>query len=150
MWSPGPKRFELAVRGWLILVATLLAGVILGIGAATMGPVVVTPYLPKSMSGQGERMQAEVLRKQREANRLLLKVATAQGPMLVTFTQKVAELDLLLEPGDTLTLITTGYATFVEDPTLDRVQRPPGAGLAPIPPPASPSSPQEPKDKVGR
>ncbi len=41
--------------------------------------------------------------------------------MLVTFTQKVAELDLLLEPGDTVTLITTGYATFVEDPTLDRV-----------------------------
>jgi len=150
MWSHGPKRFEPAVRGWLILVATLLAGVILGIGAATMGPVVVAPYLPKSMSGQGERMQAEVLRKQREANRLLLKVGTAQGPMLVTFTQKVAELDLLLEPGDTLTLITTGYATFVEDPTLDRVQRPSGAGLAPIPPPASPSSPQEPKDKVGR
>jgi hypothetical protein len=51
MWSHGPKRFELAVRGWLILVATLLAGVILGIGAATMGPAVVAPYLPKSMSG---------------------------------------------------------------------------------------------------
>ena len=150
MWSHGSKRFERAVRGWLILVATLLAGVILGIGAATMGPVVVAPYLPKSMSGQGERMQAEVLRKQREANRLLLKVGTAQGPMLVTFTQRVAELDLLLEPGDTLTLITTGYATFVADPTLDRVQRPSGAGLAPIPPPASPSSPQERKDKVGR
>jgi hypothetical protein len=30
--------------------------------------------------------------------------------MLVTFTQKVAELDLLLEPGDTVTLITTGCA----------------------------------------
>jgi len=150
MWNHGPKRFELAVRGWLILVATLLTGVILGIGAATMGPVVVAPYLPKSMSGQGERMQAEVLRKQREANRLLLKVGTAQGPMLVTFTQKVAELDLLLEPGDTLTLITPGYATFLEDPALDRVQRPSGAGLAPVPFPASPSSPQGPENKAGR
>lgn len=95
-------------------------------------------------------MQAEVLRKQRDANRLLLKVGTAQGPMLVTFTQKVAELDLLLEPGDTLTLITTGYATFVEDPTIDRVQRPSGPGLAPSPPPDSPSSSQGPKDKPGR
>ena len=141
MWDHGPKQFEFAVRGWLILTATLLTGVILGIGAATMGPVVVAPYLPKSIGGQGERMQAEVLRKQRDANRLLLKVGTAQGPMLVTFTQKVAELDLLLEPGDTLTLITTGYATFVEDPTLDRVQRPSGAGLAPFPPPGSSSSP---------
>jgi len=102
------------------------------------------------MSGQGERMQAEVLRKQREANRLLLKVGTAQGPMLVTFTQKVAELDLLLEPGDTLTLITPGYATFLEDPALDRVQRPSGAGLAPVPFPASPSNPQGPENKAGR
>jgi hypothetical protein len=150
MWSDRPKRSEAPVRGWLILVATLLTGIILGIGAATMGPVVVAPYLPRSMSGQGERMQAEVLRKQRDANRLLLKVGTAQGPMLVTFTQKVAELDLLLEPGDTLTLITTGYATFVEDPTLDRVQRPSGTGLAPLPPPASASSPPGPKDKAGR
>jgi hypothetical protein len=141
MWDRDPRRFEFAVRGWLILAATLLAGVILGIGVATMGPVVVAPYLPKSVSGQGERMQAEVLRKQRDANRLLLKVGTAQGPMLVTFTQKVTELDLLLEPGDTLTLITTGYATFVDDPTLDRVQRPSGAGSAPVPPPVSSSSP---------
>jgi hypothetical protein len=150
MWDHGPTWFEFTVRGWLILAATLLTGVILGIGAATMGPVAVAPYLPKSMSGQGERMQAEVLRKQRDANRLLLKVGTAQGPMLVTFTQKVAELDLLLEPGDTLTLITTGYATFVEDPTLDRVQRPSASGVAPLPPSASPSSPQGPKDKAGR
>jgi len=141
---------ELAVRGWLILTSTLLTGFILGIGAATMGPALVAPYLPKSISGQGERIQGEVLRKQREANRLLLKVGTAQGPMLVTFTQKVAELDLLLEAGDTVTLITTGYATFVEDPTLDRVQRPGGARLAPSPPPASASRPQVPKDKAVR
>ena len=138
------------MRGWLILSLTLLSGFVLGVGAATMGPTLVVPYLPKSISGQSERIEGEVLRKQREANRLLLKVATAQGPMLVTFTQKVAELDLLLEPGDTMTLITAGYATFVEDPTLDRVKRPGGAGGAPSPPPASSSSPQGPKDKAVR
>ena len=124
-----------------MLTAMLLTGVILGIGAATMGPAVVAPYLPKSVSGQGERIQAEVLRKQRDAHRLLLKVGTAQGPMLVTFTWKVAELDLLLELGDTVTLVTTGYATFVEDPTFDRVQRPEEAGVAPAPPAASSSGP---------
>jgi hypothetical protein len=138
------------VRGSLILTLTLLTGVILGIGAATMGPALVAPYLPKSMSGQGARMEGEVLRKQREANRLLLKVGTAQGPMLVTFTQKVAELDLLLEPGDTVTLLTPGYATFVEDPTLDRVQRSGGAGVRPSPPPVASGNPQVPKDKVVR
>jgi len=138
------------VRGWLILTFTLLTGFILGVGAATMGPALVAPYLPKSISGQSERIEGEVLRKQREANRLLLKVATAQGPMLVTFTQKVAELDLLLEPGDTVTLTTTGYATFVDDPTLDRVKRQGGAEGAPSPPPASSSSPQGPKEKAVR
>jgi hypothetical protein len=70
--------------------------------------------------------------------------------MLVTFTQKVAELDLLLEPGDTVTLLTTGYATFVDDPTLDRVQRPRGAGVGPSPPPAASGNPQVPKDKAVR
>jgi hypothetical protein len=39
--------------------------------------------------------------------------------MLVIFTQKVAERDLLLEPGDTVTLLPTGYAIFVEDRILD-------------------------------
>ena len=138
------------MRGWLILTFTLLTGVILGVGATTMGPALVAPYLPKSISGHSERIEGEVLRKQREGNRLLLKVAMAQGPMLVTFTQKVAELDLLLEPGDTVTLITTGYATFVEDPALERVKRQGGAEVAPAPPPASSSGPQVPKEKAIR
>jgi len=42
--------------------------------------------------------------------------------MLVTFTQKVADLDVLLDPGDTVTLVIPGYATFVEDPLLERVK----------------------------
>ncbi len=141
---------KLAVRGWLILSFTFLTGFVLGVGAATRGPALVAPYLPKSISGQSERIEGEVLRKQREANRLLLKVATAQGTMLVTFTQKVAELDLLLEPGDMVALITTGYATFVDDPTVERVQRQGGAGVAPSPPPVSPSGPQGPKEKAVR
>jgi hypothetical protein len=139
------------VKGWLILTFTLLTGFILGTGAATMGPALVAPYLPKSMSGQGARIEGEVLRKQREANRLLLKVGTAPGPILVTFTRKVAELDdLLLEPGDTVTLLTTGNATFVEDPTLDQVQRPRGAGIGPSPPSAASGKPQVPKDTAVR
>ena len=128
------------MKGWLILTFTLLTGVLLGVGAAVRGPGLVAPYLPKSIGGQSERIEGEVLRKQREANRLLLKVATVQGPMLVTFTQKVAELDLLLEPGDAVTLITPGYASFIDDPILERVKRQGGAGVAPSPPPASTSS----------
>jgi hypothetical protein len=138
------------MRGWLILSCTLVIGILLGVGATTKGPALVAPYLPKSISGQSERIEGEVVRKQREGNRLLLKVATAQGPMLVTFTQKVAELDLLLEPGDTVELITPGYATFVDDPTLERVKRPAGAGVAPSPPATSSGSPQGSKEKTER
>ena len=72
------------MRGWLILTVTLLTGIILGVGATTLGPALVAPYLPKSISGQRERVDGQVLRKQREANRLLLKVATSQGPMPLT------------------------------------------------------------------
>jgi hypothetical protein len=96
------------MKGWLILSVTLAIGIVLGVGAMTKGPALVAPYLPKSMSGQSERIEGEVVRKQREGNRLLVKVATAQGPMLVTFTQRVTELDLLLEPGDRVELMGRG------------------------------------------
>ena len=135
------------MRGWLILSVTFAIGIVLGVGAMTKGPALVAPYLPKSISGQSERIDGEVVRKQREGNRLLVKVATAQGPMLVTFTQKVAELDLLLEPGDRVELLTSAYATFVEDPTLERVKRPAGTGGTPSSPATSSGGSQE---KTGR
>jgi hypothetical protein len=138
------------MRGWLILSFTFAIGIVLGVGAMSKGPALVAPYLPRSISGQSERIDGEVVRKQREGNRLLVKVATAQGPMLVTFTQKVAELDLLLEPGDRVELITSAYATFVEDPTLERVKRPAGAGVAPSPPSTSSGSPQGSQEKKVR
>ena len=138
------------MRGWLILSCTLVIGVLLGVGAATKGPALVAPYLPKSISGQSERIDGEVVRKQREGTRLLVKVATAQGPMLVTFTQKVAELDLLLEPGDRVELITSAYATFVEDPTLERVKRPAGTGETSSSPSTSSGSSQGSQEKTGR
>jgi hypothetical protein len=46
--------------------------------------------------------------------------------MLVAFTQKAADLDVLLDPGDRVILVTTGYATFIDDPILERVKRPEG------------------------
>jgi len=127
------------VRGWLILSVTLVTGFVLGIGAATKGPAVVAPYLPSKVGGAHERIEGQVVRKQRDGNRLLVKVATAQGPMLVAFTQKVGDLDVLLDSGDTITLVTAGYATFVDDPGLDRVKAPTTARV-PSPPPSDTAS----------
>ena len=126
------------MRGWVILLGTFLVGVAVGIGAANRGPALVAPYLPKAVSGVGKQIEGQVVRKQRDGNRLLVKITTAQGPMLVTFTQKAADLDVLLDNGDTLTLATPGYATFVDDPIVEHVRT---AARAPSPPPATPSPP---------
>ena len=128
------------MRGWVILISTFLVGAVVGVGLANRGPALIAPYLPKAVSGPGERIEGQVVRKQRDGNRLLVKISTAQGPMLVTFTQKVADLDVLLDAGDTVTLVTPGYATFVDDPILERVKEP-ARTQAPSPP-LSPSTPQ--------
>jgi hypothetical protein len=120
------------VRGWVILLGTFLVGVAVGIGAANRGPALIAPYLPKAVSGVAKQIEGQVVRKQRDGNRLLVKITTAQGPMLVTFTQKAPDLDVLLDNGDTVTLVTPGYATFVDDPIVDHVK---AAGRAPAPPP---------------
>ena len=125
------------MRGWSILIATLLIGIVLGIGVATRGPAFVAPYLPKTVSGASARIVGQVVRKQRDGNRLLVKVDTAQGPLLAIFTQKVADLDVLLDPGDTVTLVTSaGYETFVNDPTLDSLKSPGRAEPTPAQTPA--------------
>jgi len=129
------------VKGWLILIVTLAVGFVLGVGAAMRGPEFIAPYLPKSVSGTGERLDGQVVRKQRDGNRLLVKVATAQGPMLVSFTQKAADLDVLLDPGDTVTFITKGYATFVDDPGVERVKGSERAVSSPLATPAVPTGP---------
>src|SRR5438876_12146451 len=112
------------MRGWVILIGTFVIGIVVGFGAANQGPALIGPYFPKAGSGSGEHIEGQVVRKQRDGNRLLVKITTAQGPMLVTFTQKVADLDVLLDTGDTVTLVTAGYATFVDDPALERVTEP--------------------------
>jgi hypothetical protein len=126
------------VKGWVILIGAFVVGAIVGAGVANKGAGLIAAYVPKAVSAPRERIEGQVVRKQRDGNRLLVKVSTAQGPMLVTFTEKVADLDVLLDSGDTVTLLTRGYATFVEDPGLDRVKEPARAP-SPPPPPTSPS-----------
>ena len=121
----------------MILLGTFLIGVAVGIGAGNRGPALIAPYLPRAVRGVGSQIEGQVVRKQRDGNRLLVKITTAQGPMLVTFTQKAPDLDVLLDNGDTVTLVTPGYATFVDDPIVEHVK---AAGRTPSPPP--PSQPQ--------
>jgi len=122
---------EDVMRGWTILIGTFLVGTLVGAAVVNRAPVLIASYLPKTVSGPSEHLEGQVVRKQRDGNRLLVKLSTPQGPMLVTFTQKVADLDVLLDAGDAVTLTIPGYATFVDDPLLERVKGPPQAQAPP-------------------
>lgn len=121
----GPGRLRGRRWPWLV------AGIVLGVAATLLVPRYVTPYLPGPLRSGELRVQGPVLAEQREEDRLLLTVETEQGAMLATFRRQVAEIALLVDEGDTVTLGLREYAPFVEDPRLVGVYkgRPP-AGAA--------------------
>lgn len=135
------------MQRWL-LPLTLLVGVALGVSGTILAPGLVGPYLPGVVRGKAELVEGEVVRKQREADRLLLTVTTGQGAILATFKKQVAEIDLLVEQGDALTLALRGYEPFVADPAIERVRKPkrPGAlgGEGPAPPSTGEATPPRP------
>jgi len=127
------------VRRWLVPLV-LLMGVALGVSGTILAPGLVGPYLPAAVLGKAELVDGEVVRKQREPDRLLLTILTGQGAVLVTFKQRMAEIDLLVEQGDTLTLALRRYEPFVTDPAIKRVQKPKRAGGLAGDGPVSPST----------
>ena len=110
------------MKAWMI-VLILLIGVALGVTGTILAPKLAGPYLPESFRAKSQVVEGEVERKLREQDRLLLTVQTSQGTVLATFKQKVAEIDLLVQKGDTLTLALRRYEPFVEDPAIERVRK---------------------------
>jgi Holliday junction resolvase-like predicted endonuclease len=64
-----------------------------------------------------------VLQKQRDGNRVLVKVQTDQGVILAAFSKRAAEVDLLVEPGDTIALELRNDEPVVDEPPIERVKR---------------------------
>jgi hypothetical protein len=102
------------------------------IGAAGMSLALRSDgsYLPESLRAKVEHVPGQVVRKQRDADRLLLTIVTGQGAVLASFSRRVAEIDLLIEQGDSVTLALPRYKPFLHDPTIEAVQKP-RSGLAP-------------------
>ena len=99
-------------------------GFVLGLLAGAIA-VAVTPswwqsLVPDALFPSGS-MESVVLGKSREEGRLLLKLETSDGVLLATFTERVDEIDLLVEVFDRVTLRVTRYEPFLADPRLDRV-----------------------------
>jgi len=96
------------MRGWIILLVTLLVGVGLGVAGTVYVPQAVDPYLPKDLRIRSRIVEGQVTNKQREPNRVLVKIQTEQGVILAAFTKRVAE---------------TTDQPFVDDPPIERVRR---------------------------
>jgi hypothetical protein len=110
-----PKR-----RSGLLL---FLLGLLLGIAGALLAPRYLGDYLPDGLRGRRETIEGPVLGKRLEENRLLLTVQGQQGAVLATFRKQVAEIDLLVGVGDTVTLGVSRYEPFVEDPSFRGVRK---------------------------
>ena len=112
------------MRGWVILIGALLVGAALGIAGMVYVPPRVDPSLPQQLRLQSRAVEGQVLQKQREGNRVLMKVQTAQGVILAVFSKRASEVDLLVEPGATITLSLPNDAPVVDDPAIEHVTRP--------------------------
>jgi len=111
------------MRGWTLLIVTLLVGAGLGAAGTVYLPSMVDPYLPQKLRIRAHIVEGQVLNKQREPNRLLVKIQVEQGVILATYTKRVAEVDLLVEPGDTIALELRSDEPVVDEPPIERVKR---------------------------
>jgi len=100
-----------------------LLGLLLGIAGALLAPRYLSSYLPDGLRGPSETIEGPVLGKRLEEDRLLLTVQGQQGAVLATFRKQVAEIDLLVGVGDTVTLGVSRYEPFVEDPSFRGVRK---------------------------
>ena len=95
----------------------------MGVVGTIFVPDLARPYMPVFMRGEDVEISGVVEAKAREPDRLLLTIAGSSGAVLVTYTRQIPEMDLLIEPGDSVILAVREYEPFVEDPSVRRVQK---------------------------
>lgn len=105
--------------------AWFVAGLLLGVAGTILLPRYAAPYLP--FGGGGEVLTGPVLSEERDGERLLLTIEAAQGAFIASFSRRVSEIALLVEPGDTVTISVDDYDPFIEDPDFEGVRKAHGA-----------------------
>lgn len=120
--------------GKLGTTAWLFIGIVLGIAGTIFLPGLAAPYLPDALRGERQEVTGIVEAKSAEVDRLLLTVGGEAGAMLITYSKNVAEIDLLVDVGDTVVVEVEEYAPFVEDARIRRVAKRGGAVPTESPP----------------
>ena len=75
------------------------------------------------MKPKKEEIEGKVTAKQLKQDKLLFTVSTPQGAILVTFKEKLSEIDLLIAKEDMITLGLQQYEPFVTNPMIIRVRK---------------------------
>ncbi len=121
-------------------VVTLVIGLVIGLVLGILAPKFLGDRLPAAVGGGGgESFVTGIVRAKRaDADRLLLTVESAEGATLATFREKIEEIGLLVDVGDTLTFELKRYRPFIDDPRIAGVKKAGGRGGTAPPPPAPP------------
>jgi hypothetical protein len=132
------------------LLTPFVLGVVAGLFIAFVGPRVLGPYLPGISERERHEVEGVVRAKRSDADRVLLTVPTAEGTLLATFTENVAEIDLLVVEGDSIALGLAAYEPFVTNPPIARVgtkgSAPAAAAVETAP--SQPDSASEPQEAI--
>ncbi|GBE02664.1 hypothetical protein BMS3Bbin06_00493 [bacterium BMS3Bbin06] len=104
---------------------TLILGIAIGISGYVIAPEFLNRYIPSSITkSKTVRLKGTVIAKGRKGASLLLTVNSPEGAMLVTFTRKVNEIELLVNKQDLIELSIKKYGPFIKDPRIIRVIKP--------------------------
>ena len=118
---------------------SFVGGLVLGVIVTIFAPRFLGPYLPANLGGGIEGIEGKVATKQKEGDRLILTIHTAEGAILATFKKRITEIDILVATGDSITLARRNYKAFLEDPGIGRVRKK-GTPISSVPEnPPSPS-----------
>ena len=100
-----------------------LIGFAIGISIGSLFTDLLQPYLPEVLKPMREEIEGQVTAEQLKKDKLLFTVSTSQGAILVTFNKNLAEIDLLIEKEDIITLGLHQYEPFVTNPQIIRVRK---------------------------
>ena len=90
------------MKSFIVYMTVFFLGVGAGVGAPILLSRYAQPYLPQFLQKISHPLAGTVTHKQRDQDRLLMTITTADGTILATFRKQIPEIDLLVEEQDSV------------------------------------------------